>query len=106
MLVFNTTYHIEEKSKKNFLIWIEEYYIPQVLKSDLLKNPKMMKVLSNQEDSTSTYSLQWEVEDSKVLHTWYSQYGAEINKEMTSIFKDDVIGFPTLLEVVNIPKYD
>lgn len=106
MLIYNTTYHIEESVVKNFLIWIQECYIPTVLKTKMLRNPKMFDVLSNREPDVYNYSLQWEVDDSKTLHEWYTKHGIELNKEMMNIFKDKVIGFPTLLEVVELPKYD
>lgn len=106
MLIYNTTYHIEESVVRNFLIWLQEHYIPTVLKTRLLRSPKMFEVLSNREPDVYNYSLQWEVDDSKTLHEWYTKHGIELNKEMMNIFKDKVIGFPTLLEVVELPKYD
>ena len=27
MLIFNTTYHVEEDQEKYFLIWLQEYYL-------------------------------------------------------------------------------
>ena len=32
MLIFNTTYHVEEDQEKYFLIWMQEYYLPEVEK--------------------------------------------------------------------------
>ena len=29
MLIFNTTYHVEEDQEKYFLIWLQEYYLPR-----------------------------------------------------------------------------
>ncbi len=106
MLIYNTTYHIEEKSVKNFLIWLQEHFIPEILKTGMLSNPRLTEVLSNKEDGSSSFSLQLEVEDSKTLHAWYSQHGVKLNEEIVNIFKDDVVGFPTLLEVIELPKYD
>ena len=72
----------------------------------MLSNPRLTEVLSNKEDGSSSFSLQLEVEDSKTLHAWYSQHGVKLNEEIVNIFKDDVVGFPTLLEVIELPKYD
>lgn len=106
MLIYNTTYHIEDKSTKNFLIWLQEYFIPEILKTGMLRSPRLMEVLSNREEGSSCFSLQWEVEDSKILHAWYSQYGTSLNEQMVKIFKDDVVGFPTLLDVIELQQYD
>ena len=38
-----------------------------------------------------------EVEDSAALHRWHVKQGATLNAEMMKVFKDKVIGFPTLM---------
>lgn len=106
MLIYNTTYHVEEKSAKNFLIWVQEFLIPETLKTGMLRSPRLMEVLSNKEDGSCSFSLQWEVEDSKTLHAWYTKHGTSLNKQMIDIFKDDIVGFPTLLDVIELQEYD
>lgn len=66
MLIYNTTFQVDDEIHDNFLIWIKECYIPEIKKHGALKSPRMCRVLSHREDGTS-YSLQWEVESSGVL---------------------------------------
>lgn len=106
MLIYNTTYHVEDGDARNFLIWMTQHYIPTVLQSGLLSAPRLAEVLSHREDGTSTYTLQWEVESSKTLHEWHTRQGNALNEELLKIFKDKVVGFPTLLEVMDLPDYD
>ena len=44
--------------------------------------------------------MQFEVEDSATLHHWHQLQGAKLNEELVKIFKDKVVGFPTLMEVI------
>ena len=30
MLIYNTTFHVEMGDARNFVIWLNEYYIPEV----------------------------------------------------------------------------
>lgn len=30
MLIYNTTYHVEEGQEKFFLAWMQEFYLPEV----------------------------------------------------------------------------
>ena len=99
MLVYNTTFHVEDEVLSNFLIWIEEYYIEEIQKEGTLKTPRLCKILSHNDDGTA-FSLQWNVESSGLLHRWHLSQGKQLNDEMTKIFKDKVVGFPTLMEVV------
>ncbi|NDW11287.1 DUF4286 family protein [Bacteroides sp. 214] len=99
MLIYNTTYHVDDEIHENFVIWLKEYYMQEVAKDAALHSPRLLKVLSHREEGT-TYSLQWEVENSTVLHRWHSQNGAKYNDEMLRIFGSKVVGFPTLMEVI------
>ena len=56
-------------------------------------------ILSHRDVGTS-FSLQWEVEDSTKLHRWHIEQGAKLNEELVKLFKDKVVGFPTLMEVM------
>ena len=70
-----------------------------MMKHGALRAPRICRVLSHRDEGTS-YSLQWEVDDSVVLHRWHQDQGARLNQELVKIFKDKVVGFPTLMEVL------
>lgn len=100
MLIYNTTYQIGIDDARNFVIWLTECYIPEVESSGLLRNPRLLQILSHKEPDTECFSLQWEVEDSAELHRWHTQQGMQMNEEMLKVFKDKVVGFTTLMEVI------
>ena len=100
MLVYNTTYHVELGDARNFVIWLNECYIPAAERSGELRQAHILRILSHKEQDSECFSLQFEVDDSAALHRWHTQCGAKLNEEMMKIFKDKVIGFPTLMEVI------
>lgn len=100
MLVYNTTYQVEIGDARNFIIWLNECYIPAVESLGMLHRPRLTRILSHKEQESECFSLQWEVEDSARLHRWHIQQGMRLNEEMLKVFKDKVIGFPTLMEVI------
>ena len=100
MLIYNTTYHVEEDQEKYFLIWIQEYYFPEIEKNGILHVPRILRVLSHREEGSACFSVQFEVEDSARLHRWHCEQGVKLNDELLRIFGDKVVGFPTLMEVI------
>ena len=100
MLIYNTTYQVGIDDARNFVIWLTECYIPEVEKHGALSHPRLTQILSHQESDSECFSLQWEVEDSAALHKWHTAQGMALNEEMLKIFKDKVVGFPTLMEVI------
>ncbi len=99
MLIYNTTFQVEDEIHDNFLVWIKECYIPEVEKHGTMRAPRICKVLSHRDDGSS-YTLQWEVESSSLLHRWHLEQGMKLNDELVKIFKNKVVGFPTLMEVI------
>ena len=99
MLIYNITYHVEDEVHENFLIWLQESYIQEVKKDGVLQSPRLCRLLSHHEEGTC-YSLQWEVEDTGALHRWHLAKGMNYNEEIIRIFNNKVVGFPTLMEVI------
>ena len=85
MLIYNTTFQVDDDVHDNFLIWIKESYIPEVQKHGALKTPRICRILSHREEG-SAYSLQWEVESSGMLHRWHLEQGTKLNEELVKIF--------------------
>lgn len=100
MLIYNTTYQVENDEARNFVIWVHEVYMPQASADGMLKSPRLTRILSHKEETTECFSLQWEVEDSRTLHRWHTSCGIRLNEEMKRLFKEKVIGFSTLMEVI------
>lgn len=100
MLLYNTTYHVETEEEKYFLIWLQEYYLPEVEKYGALKMPRVLRILSHMEEGSTCFSVQFEVENSAVLHKWHREQGVKLNEELLKMFKQKVVGFPTLMEVL------
>lgn len=73
---------------------------PKWKRRGILQNPRLTHILSHKEQDSECFSLQWEVEDTAALHRWHTQQGMHLNEEMMKIFKDKVVGFPTLMEVI------
>ena len=44
MLIYNTTFQVDEDVHDNFMIWIKESYIPEVQKHGTLKAPRICKI--------------------------------------------------------------
>ena len=53
MLIYNTTFQVDDAVHDNFLIWIKESYIPEVQKHGTLKAPRICRILSHRDDGSS-----------------------------------------------------
>ena len=57
MLIYNTTFQVDDDVHDNFMIWIKESYIPEVQKHGALKAPRICRILSHRGKQWITTSL-------------------------------------------------
>ena len=100
MLIYNTTFQVSMDDVQNLVIYLHEKYMPEATKSGIMKNARMCRILSHRDNESECFSVQFEVENTAQLHKWYSTDGTQLNNEMMKLFKNKVVGFPTMMEVI------
>ena len=100
MYIFNTTYHVDDVLKDDFIAWLRDTYIPAATARPELHRPQLCRVLTGEETEGERYSLQFHVADNACLETWYTAVGAELDMAIQERYGERVIGFNTLLEVL------
>jgi hypothetical protein len=102
MLIFNTTFHVENSEHDAYLDFIRTTYIPKALENGLIKDPALAKVHANHGETGVSYALQFRAESIEILNEWAEKTGENLSKELVSKFGNKVAGFATLLEEVEI----
>lgn len=100
MLVFNTTYLVSDKMYGVWYKWLYEHHIPSMLDSGYFEKPQVAKVLSNEPQEGTSYSVQYHIADMQQLQEWNDKYAEEFLKEFSLNFGEDVLLFSTLLEIL------
>ena len=101
MIIYNTTYHVSQETEGKFVEWLKCEYIAEAIKSGVLIDPQLVKILGETEGGNS-YSLQFKCESIDLLDTWYSETGRDLLEKMLSKFGQQVTGFSTLMELINL----
>lgn len=98
MLLVNTTYHVAANSETEWTEWVKTTYIPAVTQTAMLVNPTLFRLLVDEEPDTKHYALQFEVADLDTLEAWFESTGKTLQHSMGQVFKEEVLGFTTLME--------
>lgn len=102
MIIFNTTYHADNARKDEFIDWLKESYIPTIVEHGLLREPQLTRIFADNEDEGTSLSLQFKSPDTESLERWHEECGEALLAEMQKRFGDQVLGFSTLLEVIDL----
>ncbi len=100
MLVYNTTYQVDVNEARNFVIYINEQFIPKTKEQGDLRNPRLSRILSHKDPETECFSLQFEVESSARLHHWLLHQGNKLNADLENLFQKRIHSFSTLMEII------
>lgn len=100
MFIYNTTFQASIDDAQNLIIYLHEKYIPEAQQSGIMQRARMSRILSHRDELSECFSVQFEAESMAQIHQWYSSDGKRLNDELLKLFKNKVVGFPTIMEVI------
>ena len=99
MFIYNVTINIENTSHDEWLDWIQNVHIPDVMGTGCFIDNRMLKVL-NVEDEGTTYSIQYTFLNMSDMEEYKAKHAQRLQKDSLDRFKDKFVAFRTLLEIV------
>lgn len=104
MIIYNTTFHVENETVDKFLTYIKDIYVPAMIVGDHLSLPRLTKILTQTEESegSSCYSLQFSAENEQVLDRWMEEEGISLLNNLIYSFSHKVLHFSTLLDEIDL----
>jgi len=102
MLIFNTTYHVEDSIDNAYLDFMKTIYIPQVSEGGFLFEARLAKIHPQHEETGKSYSLQFKVKNIDTLNYWLSGDGSKLNKVLVDKFGSKVASFITILQEIEL----
>lgn len=99
MFIYNVTINVETSAHDEWLKWMQEVHIPDVMKTGCFVDSRMLKVL-NVEDEGTTYSVQYTFLNMSDMEEYRLKHGPRLQKDALDKFKDKFVAFRTLLEIV------
>jgi hypothetical protein len=100
MIIYNVTANIEESIEQEWLQWMRETHIPEVMKTNMFLEAKMSKVLVEEEMGGVTYSVQYTCESKSKLNEYQIKFAPELKSEYEKRYRGKFVAFRTLLEVI------
>lgn len=98
MFIYNVTVNIEEPVHDEWLQWMKQTHIPDVMNTGLFLGYRILEVMVDEEQGI-TYSIQYEVRDLETLRLYQEVYAPKLQKEHTEKFKDQFVAFRTILRL-------
>lgn len=102
MIIFKTTFHLDEKIHDEALAYIKNVYIPEAMKGGILYMPQLSLQLVEYEEAGGSYTLQFRVRDRAALNKWLEEEGGSLKADMDKTFGEGLCCFVTLQKRIDI----
>jgi hypothetical protein len=100
MYIYNVTVNISGDVHDEWLKWMREVHIPDVMKTGCFVSSRLVKVL-NVDDEGHTYSFQYTFKEMKDIERYQNQFGPALQADVKNRYADKFAAFRTLLEIID-----
>lgn len=97
MFLYNITVGIDKDAEQEWLRWMKDEYIPRVMRTQLFTSYKLYKVLHDDDQESTSYSLQYMARTLSDVTTFFEKHKALID-EHRNRYHNKHVAFMTLLE--------
>jgi hypothetical protein len=99
MIVYNVTVKVNPEIHDEWLAWMKETHIPDVMATGLFTTYRMMRVIVNEDDG-ETYSIQYLAESMADVHRYQVNHAPDLQQEHAEKYDGKFVAFRTLLEEI------
>ena len=100
MILYNVTVNVDKDAEKEWLNWMRETHIPDVLATGMFLENKLYRIPHDSEDGSINYSVQYFAENMDKLNEYMSVHSKKLQQDVQIKFQDRVVSFRTLLQAV------
>lgn len=99
MIIYNVTVNIDHEVHDDWVQWMRETHIPDVMATGYFLENRFAKVLADDQGGT-TYAIQYLCNNMIDLDEYQREHAPKLQKEHTERFEGRFVAFRTLLETV------
>ncbi|PRP68086.1 DUF4286 family protein [Nonlabens agnitus] len=100
MVIYNVTSNMAQSLEKEWLEWTREH-IAQVLGTGLFMDARLTRVMVEEQDGSSTFSIQYKASSREALELYYEKHAPALRQEAIKKFGDRVLSFRTELDMID-----
>lgn len=101
MIVYNVTINVDDGIRQEWLQWMQQTHIPDVLATGKFREARICRVLVVEESGGTTYSVQYTAPDRNALERYYAEDAARLRQELADRYGDRLVAFRTELEIIS-----
>lgn len=99
MIIYNVTIKVEPAAAKDWLKWMKEEHIPDLMGTGLFIDYRLSRLLEQDEADGVTYIVQYFCDQMEHYNTYISEYAQGMRDKGFARFGSKFVAFRTIMEV-------
>lgn len=100
MILYNITFNVSPDIEQDFISWMKDTHIPEVLGTGKFHEHKFFRLLHDSEDGSSNLCVQYFTESIELMMAYEKEHAAGLRAKTQGRYGDKAIAFRTLLETI------
>ncbi len=100
MLLYNVTLILDDAAAEEWLQWMQEIHIPEVMATGMFVSNRLLKVLDSPNEGV-TYCAQYVAETMENYNEYLAAYAPALQADLNEKFKNRFVAYGTLMEFVS-----
>lgn len=99
MLLYNVTLILDETVANEWLEWMQEIHIPEVMATNLFVSNRLLRVVDSPNEGV-TYCAQYVAESIEDYNKYQDEFAPALQAELNQKFENKFVAYRTLMEFV------
>lgn len=100
-IVYNVTVSIDTDCAAEWVKWMVDEHIPDVMATGLFEQYTMQKIITGDHENGVTYAVQYIAPSREALQQYTDQHAARLQKAHHALYEGKYAAFRTLMEIIS-----
>jgi hypothetical protein len=100
MIIYNVTVGVDKAIETEWLVWMKEIHVPDVMRTKMFLSSKIYRVLTTDNEDSVSYAIQYSARSLMEIDNYLEKFAPALRDDVTKKFGDKAVSFRTLLEEV------
>jgi hypothetical protein len=101
MFIYNVTIQVEKQIAPQWLLWLQQEHIPDVLNTGCFTNYQILKLIDTDETDSVTYAVQYFSVSTELIDDYVYTHADVLRKKGFERWGNRYVAFRTIMEVVH-----
>ncbi|NVK51146.1 MAG: DUF4286 family protein [Cyclobacteriaceae bacterium] len=100
MILYNVTINVTPEIESDFIQWMRETHIPEVMATGIFTEHKFLRLLHDSDDGSTNYAVQFFTESMERMQDYEKNFAPALREKTQERYQDKALAFRTLLEIL------